>query len=94
MSTKICQKELLLRKYYLIRHFQVLVFPSITGYKQGLASMVYKYFDKKSRGTNHTGTGISESNNCLINYKSPSRKNPKNHYGWWYCRHAINKRMQ
>ena len=56
--------------------------------------MVYKYFDKKSRGTNHTGTGISESNNCLINYKSPSRKNPKNHYGWWYCRHAINKRMQ
>ena len=42
----------------MINHLILLENANNDGYQHGLASMVYKLFDKNSRDATHTGTGI------------------------------------
>ena len=44
----IFQEEQLQIKYYVIKLFNIAKNPKYDGYQKGLASMVYKFFDKKS----------------------------------------------
>ena len=38
----------MLIKYYAIKHLNIAKYPKYDGYHCGLASMVYKFFDKKT----------------------------------------------
>ena len=41
--------------------------PKYDGYQRGLASMVYKFFDKKSASLNKSsGSGIANETNCQL----------------------------
>ena len=44
--------------------FNIAKNPRYDGYQCGLASMVYKFFDKKSSAT-HKGTGVNSENQHL-----------------------------
>ena len=59
MREKIYPEEQLLTKYYLMRHSKNASNPKHNGYKCGLASVVSRFFDKKSRDTT-TNTGTQE----------------------------------
>ena len=48
--------------------FKIVSNPRYDGYQRGLASMVYKFFDKKSPSLNKSkGSGINEPNYQLAN---------------------------
>ena len=61
--------------------FKIASIPKYDGYQRGLASVVYKYFDKKARdNVSCTGTGISENQelgNELKRYVSRNLKKRK-----------------
>ena len=61
--------------------FKIASVPKYDGYQRGLASVVYKYFDKKARdNVSCTGTGISENQelgNELKRYVSRNLKKRK-----------------
>ena len=48
---KIYLEEQLLKKYYVIKTFNIAKHPKYDEYQQGLASVIYKLFDKKSSGS-------------------------------------------
>ena len=51
--------EQLLIKYCVIKHLILLKIPKYDGYERGLASMVYKFFDKKTSGSGIKNENIS-----------------------------------
>ena len=57
VCTKIYQQERLLTKYCTIRRLELLFIHDMMDNQQRVASMVYKFFDKKSKGiTTHRRT--------------------------------------
>ena len=49
------------------RAFEIASNPKYDGYQRGLASMVYKFFDKKSASLNKSkGSGIVNETNCQL----------------------------
>ena len=61
---KILQKEPLQIKFYKNKAFDIAKDPKYDGYQRGLASMVYKFFDKKSKGS---GVKLISQNEQLAN---------------------------
>ena len=55
---KICLKEWLMIKYYMIKHLTLVKPPKYDGYQLRLASIFYQFFDKK----NTDGVVKSETN--------------------------------
>ena len=47
-------------KFYEIKHL-ILLNPEYDGYQRGLASMVYKFFDKKSKGSDVANNEIKQN---------------------------------
>ena len=67
LIVNILQKELLQIKILRNRAFNVAKDPKYDGYQRGLASMVYKCFDKKSKGSGvkHVNTKLAPQNQQL-----------------------------
>ena len=80
LIVKILQKELLQIKIFKNRAFNIAKDPKYDGYQRGLASMAYKFFDKKSAGSGakHVNTKIAPQNQQLAEELiNPSLENLK-----------------
>ena len=68
LIVKILQKEPLQIKISRNIAFNVVKDPKYDGYQRGLASMVYKFFDKKSKGSGvkHVNTKLTPQNQQLV----------------------------
>ena len=69
LIVKMLQKEPLQIKFKKNRAFNIAKDPKYDGYQRGLASMVYKFFDKKSKGSGakHVNTKLIPQNEQLAN---------------------------
>ena len=78
LIVKILQKKTVAHKILKNRAFNIAKDPKYDGYQRGLASMVYKFFDKKSvgSGAKHVNTKITPQNQQLAEelHKSIIRK--------------------
>ena len=67
LIVKILQKELLQIKILKNRAYNIAKDPKYDGFQRGLAAMVYKFFDKKSKGNDakHVNTKLVPQNQQL-----------------------------
>ena len=67
LIVKILQKKLLQKKILRNRAFNIAKDQKYDGYQRGLASMVYKFFDKKSKrsGAKHVNPKLAPQNQQL-----------------------------
>ena len=67
LIVKVLQKKLLQIKFKKNKAFDIAKNPNYNGYLRGLASMVYKFFDKKSKGSGakHVNTKLIPQNEQL-----------------------------
>ena len=68
LIVKILQKEPLQIKISRNRAFNIVKDPKYDGYQRGLASMIYKFFDKKFKGSGvkHVNTKLTPQNQQLV----------------------------
>ena len=71
--TKRTAAEKLLRD----KAFNIAEDPKYDGYQRGLASMVYKFFDKKSKGSSIAIKCVSQNQQLAKNFINPLLKNLK-----------------
>ena len=82
--------------------FNVAKNPNNDGYQRGLASMIYKFFDKKSKGSG-VNIGLERSEQLAKELHKPFSRNFKKksslfwiqrqYFGCWFNFYAVNKQF-
>ena len=75
--------------------FNIAKNPKYVGYQRGFASMVYKFFDKKTSGSGTKNENLSKNytNQLLENLKKSKLTFYRQYLSWWSCWYAINNQI-